>query len=373
MAHILLLTASMGSGHDGVARELGRRLRERGCDVLIVDLLDQYPWGLGRVLRGGYAAMLRIAPWLYEFIFRVFFVPRRHHCANVSPAVSLAVPRLRRLVEARSPDLVVSTYHLAGLVAGKMRRQECLTTPSVMLVTDPAAHQLWRDRSTDLYLCAYPGQAHDLCGDLGVEAVSIKPVVRPQFGSTAAQFTYADDLPDRKERKIVMVSTGSWGVGRPGRIAAALYTTGRYLPVVLCGHNHHLKERLSVRHDCIALGWVEDPESVMSAASVLVDNSGGGLTCLEAFAAGLPVVTFKPIPGHGRAGARSLARAGLTVLAADVQELVSALDDVTAGSSSTREALSAAERALFDPGHIDADAAISARVFADPGADQAAS
>jgi UDP-N-acetylglucosamine:LPS N-acetylglucosamine transferase len=111
----------------------------------------------------------------------------------------------------------------------------------------------------------------------------------------------------------------------------------------------------------------------MAAASALVENSGGGLTCWEAFAAGLPVVTFKPIPGHGRAGAGRRASAGLTLLAADEEELVSTLDDVTAGSSATRERLRAAERALFRPGRIEADAAISTRLLARPGSHGVAS
>jgi UDP-N-acetylglucosamine:LPS N-acetylglucosamine transferase len=334
---------------------------------MIVDLLGQYPFGLGRLLRGGYAAMLHGAPWLYELIFRIFFVVRRHRGAEVSPVVSLVAPSLRRLVDATSPDAVVSTFHLAGLVAGRLRRQGRLSAPSMVLVTDPAAHHLWRDRSTDLYLCAYPGQAGELSHDLGVPSMSIRPVVRPQFRSPSVGLGFTDWLPDGEDRKVVMVSTGSWGIGRPARVAAALYSTGRYLPVVLCGHNRDLETRLRARQDCIALGWVESPEHIMATASALVENSGGGLTCWEAFAAGLPVVTFKPIPGHGRAGARCLARAGLTLLATDDEELVAALDDVTAGSSSTRERLRSAEGALFGAGRVEADAAISARLLARPG------
>ena len=59
----------------------------------------------------------------------------------------------------------------------------------------------------------------------------------------------------------------------------------------------------------MALGWRDDVPDLMAAADVLVHNAGG-LSCTEALVAGLPVVTYRPIPGHGRANAAVLARPG---------------------------------------------------------------
>jgi UDP-N-acetylglucosamine:LPS N-acetylglucosamine transferase len=53
---------------------------------------------------------------------------------------------------------------------------------------------------------------------------------------------------------------------------------------------------------------------------VLVHNAGG-LTLTEALTAGLPAVTFRPIPGHGTANAATLAEAGLAPWPKDVAEL----------------------------------------------------
>ena len=52
----------------------------------------------------------------------------------------------------------------------------------------------------------------------------------------------------------------------------------------------------------------------MAAADVLVENAGG-LTCMEAFAAGLPVVSYRPIAGHGKGNARDMEAAGVAALA----------------------------------------------------------
>jgi UDP-N-acetylglucosamine:LPS N-acetylglucosamine transferase len=60
----------------------------------------------------------------------------------------------------------------------------------------------------------------------------------------------------------------------------------------------------------VAVGWRTDVDRLMQSVDVLVQNAGG-LSVTEAMVAGLPAVTYRPIPGHGRANADVLDRAGL--------------------------------------------------------------
>src|SRR5690606_22231601 len=55
--------------------------------------------------------------------------------------------------------------------------------------------------------------------------------------------------------------------------------------------------------------WVTDMPQLMRAVDVLVENAGG-LMALEGMATGLPVATYRPIPGHGHVSAVTLERAG---------------------------------------------------------------
>lgn len=354
VTHILVLTASMGGGHDGVARELARRLRADGHGVVVLDVLSVLPWRLGDGMRAGYRGMLSAAPWLYEAIYRGFFVPHaRVAVPDASPAVRLAASSLRPIIDARPPDAVVSTFHLAGQAAGRLRRDGTLRAPSVVLVTEAVAHAMWRDAATDLYLCVYPGQAELLRHELRVDARCVQPVIRPEFQRRPSP-AEAPVSSRRSDPSRVLVSTGSWGIGHPERVAQILAGTGRYRPVVLCGHNDRLRRRLSRISGCEALGWTRDLAPLMAQSSVLVENAGGGLTCWEAFAGGLPVVTFDPIPGHGRVGAARLQQSGLSMFASDAAGLVAALDDLTSVASGTRRRLRAAEAALFGDGAADA-------------------
>jgi UDP-N-acetylglucosamine:LPS N-acetylglucosamine transferase len=337
---ILILSAGMGAGHDGVAAELARRLAAGGVEAEVVDVLRLLPLRLGSCLRWGYGAMIGSAPWLYAAIYKIFFVSER--APSTSPLTVLAARRLRELVRSRAPEAVVSTFHLAAQVAGHLRQRDRLPVPSVVVVTDFAAHRLWLHPGTDRYLCGDPASALAVAAATGRPAYLHAPLVRPEF--LARRPAAGCPIGAREGERPVLVSAGSWGVGRVEATARVLAATGRYLPVVLCGRNDRLLRRLQHAGAGIALGWRDDMTDVFAAAYAMVDNAAG-LTCREAFAAGVPVVSYRPIPGHGRDGALAMARAGLSLYARSPAELVEALDRLD--GTSERAALVARGAALF--------------------------
>ncbi|MFJ8098286.1 glycosyltransferase family protein [Streptomyces griseofuscus] len=88
--------------------------------------------------------------------------------------------------------------------------------------------------------------------------------------------------------------------------------------------------RASLAHvpQTLALGWQDDMPGLMGAARALIDNAGG-LTAVQALAAGLPVVSHRPLPGHFAQGARRMAGLGLSDLAPDDATLLAALSRLT--------------------------------------------
>jgi Glycosyl transferases group 1 len=124
--------------------------------------------------------------------------------------------------------------------------------------------------------------------------------------------------------------------------ARALADSGA-VPVVLCGRNHAL--RLSLEANGIrALGWTSDVRPLYAAADVVVHNAGG-LSCLEAFAAGIPVIGHACLPGHGQRNARAMADADVAALATDDLDLVRLVHVV--GGTASGVAMAARARAIF--------------------------
>ena len=94
---------------------------------------------------------------------------------------------------------------------------------------------------------------------------------------------------------------------------------------MLCGRNGALRRRWAGDPRVTPLGWRDDVADLMAAADLLVRNAGG-LSLTEALVAGLPAVTYLPIPGHGRANAAVLDRAGVAGWPRDPQQLADAIE-----------------------------------------------
>jgi UDP-N-acetylglucosamine:LPS N-acetylglucosamine transferase len=106
----------------------------------------------------------------------------------------------------------------------------------------------------------------------------------------------------------------------------ALLGAGRFHVVVACGNDRRLQADLAHRSGRLnVLGWTDEMSGVVAAADVVVENAGG-LSAFEAMASGVPVVTYAPIPGHGRDNAIAMEEAGITEQPTDPVALAAAID-----------------------------------------------
>jgi UDP-N-acetylglucosamine:LPS N-acetylglucosamine transferase len=139
-------------------------------------------------------------------------------------------------------------------------------------------------------------------------------------------------------------------VGRVEQAANEIHASGVATPVVVCGHNGRLRERLA-RAGLPALGWVDEMPVLMKAVDVLVENAGG-LMALEGMASGLPVATYRPIPGHGMRSAASLAQAGVSSWIRQPSALGATLLRLMDGDLGQRQRLAAAPMLSADPAEV---------------------
>lgn len=340
---ILIVSASMGAGHDGAAKELRRRLEASGHRVEVVDFLDAVAFHIGPLLRWFYMVQLRMAPWSYELSYKLAPVLR-------APAVMLDTwltrRKLKRLIKEFRPDAVVSVYPLASLVLGRMRRNKQLRVPVLTYLTDFAVHSLWVHRGVDRHLAVSEISAQAAMSRGGRDARARGPLVSDRFRDASYdRDAVRTNLGLAPEDRAVLVVAGSWGVGDVVATVEAIGHTGEFHPITVCGRDDNLRAELEQRGYGTVIGWTDQMPALMTAADALVENAGG-LTCMEAFAVGLPVITFKPIAGHGKDNAEMMARAGVNCYARDDDELQRILREVTRPGPE-REALVDTARHLF--------------------------
>jgi UDP-N-acetylglucosamine:LPS N-acetylglucosamine transferase len=332
---IVVISAAVGAGHDGAADELARRLRERGFRVANVDLLEVFPCRLGWVMNGMYHGLMNRAPWAYGALFAV--TSRFRTATPVTRAMLRPFRgRLRRILP---PDTqaVVSTYPYASQLLGSLRRQGHLTVPVITYLTDFSVHPAWVAPGVDVHCALHDttgARARDLgAGDVRVVGPLVSAGFRPGSDATKRGARQRFGLP--AEGRLALLVAGSWGVGEVEATAMEIARTGAAVPVVVCGRNAALKRRLNqrVRH---VFGWVDDMPTLMRAADVVVENAGG-LTSLEAMACGLPVATYRPIPGHGKANAASMAGAQVSSWIRRSEALAPTLLDLMDGVRGQRQ------------------------------------
>jgi processive 1,2-diacylglycerol beta-glucosyltransferase len=319
-SRVLIISGSVGAGHDGAARELAARLERSGVQVEVRDFLDAVPRLVARLLREGYAAAVGRAPLAFEFLFRrlerrgVLWGVEQLICAHATRTVARWAARF-------GPDAVVATYPLAGQAIGTLRADGRLQVPTYTYLTDPAVHVSWLHPAVDSHLTVTAATAVHGAAAYDVALDVAGPLVPEHFSRRLPAAELASlraELAPGQSRPLALLVAGSLGLGDMGATVEDVVAAG-FTAVVLCGRNDGLRRTLA-GPGVVALGWRDDVHRLLQAADVLVQNAGG-LSFTEALVAGLPAVTYRPIPGHGRANARVLDEAGLAPWARDRADL----------------------------------------------------
>ncbi|MEV6926480.1 glycosyltransferase, partial [Dactylosporangium sp. NPDC051485] len=293
---VAVVSGSFGAGHDGAAAELARRLRAQGHAVERHDLVDLLPRRAGALLRGLYRRQLLVAPRTWGWLLAAAGSDRLSRRA----AALTAGADEATLAAVGDAALVVSTYPLASQVLGRLRRQGRLAAPAVTYLTDLSVHPAWVAGGVDVHLALHDDTARQAKALGAPDVRVVAPAVRPEFTEPA---------PPPAGDPTALVVAGAWGIGQVERAALDIAATGLAVPVVACGRNDALRRRLDRSGRVVALGWVDDMPALMRSCRVVVQNAGG-LSSLEALAAGVPVVTYRCLPGHGAANAEVLDRIG---------------------------------------------------------------
>ncbi len=244
---------------------------------------------------------------------------------------------LRDLFERWCPHVVVSVHPLTQHFIARVLKELKLAdkVPLVTVVTDPC-YGFWRGWACDdvrLYLVASPEAKRQLI-DYGVAPERIKisgMPVHPKFespGEHAAQAARTA-LGLDPEKFTVFVNAGWAGGGNIPHIFRELVRGELDVQAIfLAGKNEKLRAEaeslaMQAKFPIKVIGYSDQIEQLMSAASVMISKLGG-LTTFEAFACRVPIIadaTTPPMPQE--AGAASLiARRGAGVLLRRATDIV---------------------------------------------------
>jgi processive 1,2-diacylglycerol beta-glucosyltransferase len=330
---VLILTASVGEGHDLPARTLAAQLHAESPDteVVVEDGLAAMGPLLVAVADDGIRAVTDRRQWAFDVSYGMFarFPPIRWASRQLLSRV--AAPGLLGLVDRVEPDVVVSVYPVTTEVLGWMRRRRLLTVPACAAVTDLSSLRYWAAPGIDLHLLTHPESIAEV-REIAGEATEIRCV----HGLTAEEFARPRDSTEARRDlglpargKVVVVSGGGWAVGDlAGAVETALDVDGVACVVCLCGRNDSVKaalERDFTASDRVrVVGFTEAMGDWLAAGDALV-HSTAGLTVLESHIRGCPAISYGWGRGHIRLNNAAFRRFGLAEVATSRAELEAAL------------------------------------------------
>lgn len=350
---MLILSADVGEGHAAAARALTQQLEASGQDVQVttIDGLSAMGRPVRQVVQDGYRVQLRFLPWTYTLVYGML--------EKVAPARWMARgllclfgtrPLGRRIAE-HEPDVIVSTYPAVTVVLARMRRRQQVTCPTVATITDLTGLFFWAQPGIDMHLVMYGeslGSVESIAGPDSVQLV--RPLISAEFLEPRCPLEARRALGLPEEGRMVVVSGGGWGVGDVQGAVRELCQVHDITSIVcLAGRNEQLAEKLRTafasEERVRVLGFTEEMPQLLAAADALV-HSTGGVTCLEAKAAGTPVVSYGLPVGHARLNTRAMADLDLLRLANDTRELREHVQASMLDPTPQREATSAEPNAV---------------------------
>ena len=322
-ARMLILHASVGSGHEHAARSLaGAFHRLPGCEVRMDDTLAFAPPMFRDVYAGSYLETVARAPGLWQRYFETTNLtdPQRIASSNLSrgQAEKPLLAPLERLVNRFAPSAIVCTHFLPAEVLA--RRKHGVNPPIYTVVTDHVAHSFWQTPGVDGYFVASETPRNQLIAR-GVPGAAIRIRGIPVALEISAPKDPAQVRIDHgwaPDRPLVSLLGGGLPLTHARRIAEDLLALERPATlVVVAGRNTDLPLALAdladgpqVRLKVLgAIDYVDD----LVAASDLVITKPGGLIASEVLARGTPLLVIDPIPGQEEWNADYLASVGAGV------------------------------------------------------------
>jgi processive 1,2-diacylglycerol beta-glucosyltransferase len=337
---ILVLTATIGAGHDLPAELLADAIRARGGEAEVVDGLKATGRVVNRIVTSSAEGPgFDISYWLASR-----FPPGAWVVDRLSWLVGWRA--MRRVVGAYDADVVVSTYPGFNPVLGRLHRHGTIHPPIVSAITDLAALRYWAHPDLALHLITHAESADEVRAIAGASTAiaQVSGFSDPAFLEPTDQPAMRAALELPADGPIVVVSGGGWGVGDlEGGVRVALEVPGLTV-VALCGTNAELRTRLErafageprVR----VWGFTDRMSDLLGAADVLV-HSTAGLTVLEAQIRGTRVISYGWGKGHIRLNNRAYEELDMAAVARTAAQLRAALVDALAHPVAPDDALRA--------------------------------
>jgi processive 1,2-diacylglycerol beta-glucosyltransferase len=335
---VLLLHTSVGYGIKVTAENIFKELQKSpDFESRIEDIQKVQSGVTNSVIQNTYVTILDYFSGLWGFLYSSNFImsivlPMRKFLASFQSSRTL------KLLREYQPAIVVSTQAAPSGIIAYLKSKGLYRGKLVVVFSDYHLHPFWLFDETDLYICNIQQQA-DILKQMGVPSSKIAVTGMPlpdKFLTPVNKEEAASATGLLTTMPVVLVTSGGRARGAIKEVFLRLLRSNKSFQVVLvCGRNEELKQELEkisapVRHPTKILGYVDNMDMLMAAATVMVGKTGGP-TMAEAVARRLPMVLTDVRPGHEQENLNYLTRNDVVVFGRIPAEVVYLVESVLDG------------------------------------------
>jgi processive 1,2-diacylglycerol beta-glucosyltransferase len=315
MPRILILTASMGEGHNTAARNIGDALlaeSDGSAEVLIADPYTRTNPVINKLMQTGYTTAINRYPRAWKVVFEL--LSKRGVVEGMGPMLAELTAAVKALIDEFRPDIIASTYPVFSFLIAKIRkRHSAVTVPFYTVITDstminsawyrcPCDGSLVADEQTARVLRGDgvpPQKVHVLGFPVGLEFESLQPAPPPSKEGWKAIF-----FPSGVSEFAAKVLTHLAEIPR----LHVTVVTGRRQQVLQKLHDARLPKHGSL------LGWTDQMPALMTSHHIFIGKAGGA-TVQEAIAAQIPFLVSHVVPGQEEGNIALIEQTGIGALA----------------------------------------------------------
>ena len=303
--NILVITASMGSGHNKAANAVAEAIKRKYPvnKINVIDFMSTETAYFNSLVKDIYLKMLDHTPSEYEFFYK--FTSDSTKGSTIQSVFAHAMKKdMRELIKKYEADMVICTHPFPCAAASYLKQTGEINIPLITVMTDFCVHQFWLYKNIDIYFTA---------NDLLKKEMVNQGLLEERIFVTGIPVGYnfrvdynRDDLLAKfkleKDKPVALIMGGGLGLGGVKNALCQLERLKKDIQIlVITGANVALWSEMNEyaqhsKHKIFVWGYSHNIQEFMSVATFLISKPGA-LTISEALTRELPMILHDPIPG----------------------------------------------------------------------------
>lgn len=319
--NILVVTASMGSGHNKAANAVAEAIKRKypANKVNIIDFMSTETAYFNSLVKDIYLKMLDHTPNVYEFFYK--FTSDSTKGSTIQSVFAHAMKKdMRELINKYQADMVICTHPFPCAAASYLKQTGDINIPLITVMTDFCVHQFWLYKNIDIYFTA---------NDLLKKEMVNQGLLEERIFSTGIPVGYDFRLEYNREDllkklkleddvPVALLMGGGLGLGGVKDALCQLERLKKNIQIlVITGANVSLWSEMNEyaqhsKHKIFVWGYSHNIQEFMSVSTFLISKPGA-LTISEALTRELPMILHDPIPGPEVDNAKFISENGAAV------------------------------------------------------------